>query len=160
MLGCLGAAVKPYAESNLTRWVWLTLAFPTRTRCFRDLVYWLTPIENSNAVAHRSIADLQAAIPDPLRQVYEGMANFMDEHIQIIVDAIKAKGVWNQTLVVFSSESVATLLPRSALCSPLSALCSLLSALRFLAPLSGWTLPLFQPIFPYCNPHLLVLPHA
>jgi len=51
-------------------------------------------------------ADLQSAIPDPLRQVYEGMAYFMDEHIQIIVDAIKAKGVWNQTLVVFSSELV------------------------------------------------------
>jgi len=40
-----------------------------------------------------------------LRQVYEGMAYFLDVHIGVIVDALKAKGLFDQTLIVFSSDN-------------------------------------------------------
>eukprot|EP00041_Stephanoeca_diplocostata_P021574 m.504162 g.504162 ORF g.504162 m.504162 type:complete len:330 (+) comp21856_c0_seq1:211-1200(+) len=48
---------------------------------------------------------LQANIDFPLRQVYEGMAYFMDVHIATIVERLKAKGLYDQTLIVFSSDN-------------------------------------------------------
>jgi len=48
---------------------------------------------------------LSPAINDTLRQVYEGMAHFMDRDIGLFVDALKASGKWEQTLVVFSSDN-------------------------------------------------------
>eukprot|EP00036_Acanthoecidae_sp_10tr_P015081 CAMPEP_0206295298 /NCGR_PEP_ID=MMETSP0106_2-20121207/5093_1 /ASSEMBLY_ACC=CAM_ASM_000206 /TAXON_ID=81532 /ORGANISM="Acanthoeca-like sp., Strain 10tr" /LENGTH=580 /DNA_ID=CAMNT_0053725945 /DNA_START=6 /DNA_END=1748 /DNA_ORIENTATION=+ len=41
----------------------------------------------------------------PLRQVFEGMAHFMDSHIGTIVDALKAKNMFDKTLIVFSSDN-------------------------------------------------------
>ena len=48
---------------------------------------------------------LDPSINYPLRQVYEGMAHFMDRDVGLFVDALKAAGKWNTTLVVFSSDN-------------------------------------------------------
>lgn len=48
---------------------------------------------------------LNPNIDVPLRQIYDGMVNFMDVHIQIIVDALKSKGMWDKTLIVFSADN-------------------------------------------------------
>jgi arylsulfatase A-like enzyme len=48
---------------------------------------------------------LSPAINDTLRQVYEGMAHFMDHDIGHFVDALKATNKWEQTLVIFSSDN-------------------------------------------------------
>jgi arylsulfatase A-like enzyme len=48
---------------------------------------------------------LSPAINDTLRQVYEGMAHFMDVDVGLFVDALKMEAMWEQTLVIFSSDN-------------------------------------------------------
>jgi len=42
---------------------------------------------------------------DNLRQTYEGMTHCLDNGIGNVTDALKRRGMWNQTLVIFSSDN-------------------------------------------------------
>jgi hypothetical protein len=62
-------------------------------------------------------------------QVYEGMAYFLDVHMGIIVDALKANGMWDQTLGGGSHAS-----PTRTLCSLTHSHASLAHSLARLLP--------------------------
>jgi arylsulfatase B len=47
----------------------------------------------------------------PLRKTYEGMVHCLDSAIGNVTAALSAKGMWAQTLMVFSSDNVSTLQP-------------------------------------------------
>jgi arylsulfatase A-like enzyme len=40
------------------------------------------------------------------RRRYAAMLNFMNDAIETVVDEVVAKGIWDQTLVVFSADNV------------------------------------------------------
>ena len=44
-----------------------------------------------------------AAITQPERQYYAAMTNLLDDNVGRVVDMLKAKGLWENSLVVFSS---------------------------------------------------------
>ena len=72
------------------------------------------------------------------RQYYSAMTNYVDTHIGQVVDALKGKGMWDNTLFVVSSDNGACG-RRSA--RPHVAKC-LRACLRQLSPLHTHTLPL------------------
>ena len=39
------------------------------------------------------------------RQQYHSMVNLLDDNLRNITDALKRRGVWNETLMVFSSDN-------------------------------------------------------
>lgn len=49
---------------------------------------------------------LNKSISNSVKQTYFGMATFMDESIGNITKALKAKGMWENTLVVWSADNV------------------------------------------------------
>ena len=59
-----------------------------------------TPLE----VPQRYI-DMFPQIPNKERRIYTAMVKAMDDYIGLIVRALKAKGMWDDTLLVFSSDN-------------------------------------------------------
>lgn len=43
--------------------------------------------------------------PCCFRQFYSAMTNYVDGHIGMVIDALKTKGMWNDTLLVMSSDN-------------------------------------------------------
>lgn len=58
--------------------------------------------------------DKFAFVDVPVRQYYNAMTNFIDDHIGLVVAALKAKGLWEDMLFVTSADNVRALLSTSA----------------------------------------------
>mmetsp|Transcript_43039 Transcript_43039/g.101299 ORF Transcript_43039/g.101299 Transcript_43039/m.101299 type:complete len:414 (+) Transcript_43039:137-1378(+) len=57
-----------------------------------------------------------AFIDEPHRKVYHSMVNYLDDQLKYLTDALKAKGMWNNTLMILSGDNGGYVKPMDGAC--------------------------------------------
>jgi hypothetical protein len=119
---CLPACLSTALADTPVTWHRLewSRAFPSWNRSILTEIYLCNSCSDHEIHGHRT--DTPNEVPDsflssnpsldwPLRKTYEGMVHCLDSAIGNVTAALSAKGMWAQTLMVFSSDNVSTLQP-------------------------------------------------
>jgi arylsulfatase B len=68
-------------------------------------IYWAPHNVHEPLEVPESFLNKFSFIPDPYRRLYQAMVNYLDTNVGLVVDALKAKGLYDNLLIVFSSDN-------------------------------------------------------